>query len=166
MYTDNQHRWMEITGALSQVDKAKESLWEPLAKCMSSLDFIYEINPIVNLQMRKAGKMGLIRDVLRKIFMSIQSENDPSHIAILAKSLSEELKDAHKKSLREWSAIQKKKEECAAGGVPTYNYNGKMDCVIPTNGFSINTVHRLLLSYGNITYLKSVPMAMLINRRK
>ncbi|MDO9566070.1 MAG: DUF4238 domain-containing protein [Candidatus Desulfaltia sp.] len=161
IYTDNRHRWMEITSALSQVDKMKESLWEPLAMYMRSLDFIYEINPVVNLKMRKTGKMGLIRNVLRKIFMNVQNEHDPSRIITLNKALSEELNDAHEKSEREWETIQKKSEE-SVGDEINFRYTGKIDCVIPSNGFGINTVHRLLLSYGSINYLKSVPMAMFV----
>jgi hypothetical protein len=161
IYTDNKHRWMEITSALSQVDKMKKSLWEPLAMYMRSLDFIYEINSVVNLKMRKTGKMGLIRNVLRKIFMNVQNEHDPSRIITLNKTLSEELNDAHKKSEKEWETIQKKSEE-SVGDEINFRYTGKIDCVIPSNGFGINTVHRLLLSYGSINYLKSVPMAMFV----
>jgi hypothetical protein len=157
IYTDNKHRWMEITSALSQVDEAKESLWEPLAIYLRSLNFIYEINPIINLKMRKTGKMGLIRTVLRKIFMNVQNEHDPSRILILNKTLAEELNDAHKKAEREWETIQKGEDEEIS-----FRYTGKIDGVIPSNGFGINTVHRLLLSYGNINYLKSVPMAMFV----
>ena len=139
----------------------KESLWEPLEMYMRNLDFIYEINPLVNLKMRKTGKMGLIRNVLRKIFMHVQNEHDPSRIITLNKTLSEELNDAHEKSEREWKTIQKKSEK-SVGDEINFRYTGKIECVIPSNGFGINTVHRLLLSYGSINYLKSVPMAMFV----
>jgi hypothetical protein len=161
IYTDDHHRWMEITSSLSQVDKAKESLWEPLTRVMRGLDFIYEIDPDVNLKMRKIGKMGSFRNVLRKIFVNVQNEHDPSRILTLNKTLSEELNDAHKKSEREWETIQKKAEESVDDEI-NFRYTGKIDCVIPSNGFGINTVHRLLLSYGSINYLKSVPMAMFV----
>lgn len=159
MYTDNQHRWGEITEAVNRIGPPQESLWDPLAKYMGDLDFIFEINPIVNLQMRQIGKLGLIRNVLRKIFVSIQGEHDPGRIKSLSQNLADELREAHAKSQAEWNSIQKK-AELRASEVPTFNYNGKIDCVIPACGFGINTVHRLLLSYGSINYLKSVPMAI------
>ena len=161
IYTDNRLRWMEITSSLSQADKTKESLWEPLAMYMKSIDFIYEINPEVNLKLRINEEMGLIRNVLRKIFVHVQCEHDPSRILDLNKTLSEELSDAHKKSEREWETIQKKAVKSASDEA-NYRYIVKIDCVIPTNGFNKNTVHRLLLSYGSINYLKSVPMAMFV----
>lgn len=161
IYTDNKHRWMEILSVLSQADKAKESLWEPLEMYMRSLSFIYEINPSVNLEMRMAGKMGLIRKVLRKIFMNVQNEHDSSRILTLNKTLAEELSDAHKKTEKEWNTIQNHVKE-SVGDETNFRYTGKLDLVIPSNGFSINTVHRLLLSYENINYLKSVPMAMFV----
>lgn len=159
MYTDNKHRWGEITGAINHIGPPQESLWNPLAIYMGELDFIFEINPIVNLQMRQMGKLGLIRNVLRKIFVSIQGEHDPGRIKSLSQKLADELREAHAKSQAEWNLIQKK-AELRESEVPTFNYNGKIDCVIPACGFGINTVHRLLLSYGSINYLKSVPMAM------
>src|SRR3990172_11714986 len=87
MYTDNQHRWEEITGAVNCIGESQESLWEPLAKHMGELDFIFEINPDVNLQIRQKGKLGLIRNVLREIVLNIQRENDPERIKIVTKDL-------------------------------------------------------------------------------
>lgn len=161
IYTDNKHRWMEITSALSHADNAKISLWEPLVMYMRSLDFIYEINPVINLQMRETGKMGLIRNVLRKIFITVQNEHDPSRILTLNKTLSEELSDAYKKTEREWEMIQRKAEE-SIGDKISFRYKGKIDCAITSNGFGVNTVDRLLLSYGSNNYLKSVPMALFV----
>ena len=107
------------------------------------------------------GKMGLVRNVLRKIFMTVQNEHNPSRILTLNKILSEELNDAHKKSKMDWEKIQKNTEEFVGDEI-NFRYKGKIDCIIPSNGFSINTVHRLLLSYGSINYLKSVPMAIFV----
>ncbi len=129
---------------------------------ISSLDYTHEVNPEFNLKMRRTGKLGLIRNILRKIFMNVKNEHDPSRILTLNKTLSEELNDAHKKTEREWNTIQKKTEESECDET-NYRYMGKIDCAIPSNGFGINTVHRLLLSYGNINYLKSIPMAMMVN---
>ena len=161
MYTDNQHRWGEIMETVNHLGQHQESLWEPLARHIRELDFIFEINPIVSLKMRQAGQMSLIRNILRKIFMSIQTEHDPMRIQTLSQSLSVELKEADKKLRMKWDEIQKKIGQ-QASAMPTASYNGKINCVIPNNGFGINTVHRLLLSYGSINYLKSVPMALLV----
>ena len=158
MYTDNQHRWEEITGAVNYIGESQESLWEPLAKYMGELDFIFEINPDVNLQIRQMGKLGLIRNVLRKIVLNIQRENDPERIKIVTQDLCNELKEAHAKSQAEWNSIKNITKQ-STSGIPTY-FNGRIDCAIPASGFGINTVHRLLLSYGSINYLKSVPMAI------
>lgn len=161
MYTDNEHRWMEITNASNHLDRQKESLWEPLSSCISSLDFVYEINPQVNWKMRRTGKMGLIRGVLRKLFVDVQNEHDPSRIFALNRTLSEELNDAHKKSAKEWETVGKAGSKSKTDGI-SFRYTGKMDCVIPSNGFSVNTVQRLLLSYGRIKYSNAVPMAMFV----
>jgi hypothetical protein len=161
IYTDNQHRWGEITCAVNNVSQSQNSLWEPLTRYMNELDFTFEINPNFNLQMRQTGRMVLIRNVLRKIFMKIQSEQDAERIKSLARSLSDELRVAYEKSQIEWDSIQKKTKQ-PESGIPTATFKGRINCVIPSNGFGINSVHRLLLSYGSIKYLKSVPMAMFV----
>lgn len=161
IYTDNQHRWLEIIGAANnQLGGGFISPWEPLTKYMNSLDLTFEINPMANLRIRKDGRLGEIRSVLRKIFLNVQNEHDPARVMSIAQSLADELKEVHIKAQMEWHSMQKWLEQYASSGVPTFNFNGRIDCVIPPMGLGLNTVHRLLLSYGSIKYLKSVPMSI------
>ena len=165
IYTDNQQRWEEIIGNMNCFGEPKESLWEPLVKCMGKLDYVFEIDPFVNLQIRQSGKMALIRNVLRKIFICVQTETDPLRIKTFAQNLADELKEAHEKSRAEWDSAMKEIKQ-QEPDIPLCNYNGKIDCVLPAYGFGINPVHRLLLSYGSINYLKSVPMAMFVEKEE
>ena len=44
------------------------------------------------------------------------------------------------------------------------SFGGKINCVIPSNGISHNTSHRMLLTGGQDRYLNSVPMAFYLSR--
>ena len=161
LYTDNLHRWGEINAAVSPIDILRGSPWEPLSKCINELDMVFEINPVQNLQIRKTGKLGLVRNILKKINVSAQEGQDPNRIKGLVHNLSNELVEAHKKLLGEFDLIQKQSKTNATE-IPVATFKGRLNCVIPPGGFGVNAVHRLLLSYGSINYLKSVPMAMFI----
>ncbi|MHB8139532.1 MAG: DUF4238 domain-containing protein [Smithellaceae bacterium] len=161
LYTDNLHRWGEINAAVNPVDILRGSPWDPLSKCMNELDMVFEINPVQNLQIRKTGKLGLVRDILRRINAFVQEGCEPDRIKELSLSLSNELVGAHKKLLMEFDLIQKQSRKNTPD-IPVAIFKGRLNCVIPTGGFGVNAIHRLLLSYGSINYLKSVPMAMFI----
>lgn len=161
LYTDNLHRWGEINAAVNPVDILMGSPWDPLSKCISELDIVFEINPLQNLQIRKTGRLTLFRNILRKINASVQEEHDLARIKGLVQSLSNELVGVHKKLLVEFDLIQEQNRK-GLSRIPVASFNGRLNCVIPPSGFGVNAIHRLLLSYGSINYLKSVPMAMFI----
>ena len=83
----------------------------------------------------------------------------------MSKNLANEFKEAHRKFKIELDLIQKKMNKLTPD-TKSIAFKGKLECVIPFKGLGVNTVHRLLLSYGNINYLKSVPMGIFINFNK
>ncbi len=166
IYTDNQHRWNEVTGAINDIfGESYVSPWETLGNAIADLDFTFESNPIMNLQLRRAGKFGQYRKMWRKIYLSIKNEQDVSRIAMVSQSLADELKEIHTKAKSEWDSVQKefKNEKNIPIESNQFHLNGKIHCRIPSTGFGLNNVHRLLLSYGGNDYSRSVPMAMFLN---
>lgn len=153
IYTDIPHRWFEVTGAVNGViGDPGLSPWEPLEKCLESLNFYFSQDPSAVLEMRLGGKLGVFRKVFRKIFMTVQSESDPERIKSLALSLADELREVHQKVQGE---LEVQKDSFFTG-------EGKIQLRIPMVGFGLNTVHRLLVSHGGMSYLRSVPMAMFL----
>jgi hypothetical protein len=159
IYTDNAHRWMEMTSTSTDFGRVKESSWEPLESSMKGLVLSFEINPMFNLKIRQEGGLGSVRNTLRKILVTVQNEHESSRVSDLNRVFCEELDRSHKRTEREWETIHEKIKQHLGGDI-SLRYTRKIDCVIPTNGISLNTVHRLLLSHGSTKYWKSVPMAI------
>ena len=130
------------------------SPWELLAKPFASLEFIFEANPAVNLEIRRSGRMGAVRNVFRRIGAAIQTQDEPKHITSVAENLVQELNRAHVQANKDWAAL-------APPNGPAQRFKGKVDVAFPSGGFGRNTVHRLLVSFGGTHYSGSVPMAML-----
>ena len=78
---------------------------------------------------------------------------------MLTDQLKQEFTEAHEISVRELG-ISKRTDKDNINDMSEYNFNCKFNCVIPLGGFRANNVQRILLSYGNTNYLKSVPMAI------
>jgi len=155
IYTDVQHRWNELQDSVDSMGGSLQSSpWELLAKPFAGLEFIFEANPAVNLEIRRSGRMGTVRNVFRRIGTAIQTQDEPTHIASVAEHLVQELNRAHVQANKDWAAL-------AAPNGPTQRFKGKVDVTFPSGGFGRNTVHRLLVSFGGTHYSRSVPMAML-----
>jgi len=154
IFTDNPHRWKEVTRAEVQPDNdTRRADWDRLSKIMEALPLVYENDVEVNLLARKREGIVAMRRALRRICVGAQRMTDPSTTSTLVSALSEDFTGAHKKALKEWETIKRK-------WTTSEQTFGKVHYAIPPNGFAANTVQRLLLSYGNVNYLTSVPMAM------
>lgn len=159
LFTDNQHRWMEIMHAYKQDDEAGAHNWEPLTSNINRLNYTLYENPFYTFKLRRLGKLGKIRKAFRNIYSAIQTETDLSKIEMLTDQLKQEFTEAHEISVRELG-ISKRTDKDNINDMSEYNFNCNFNCVIPLGGFRANNVQRILLSYGNTNYLKSVPMAI------
>lgn len=155
LYTDVQHRWNELQDSVNTMGGSLQgSPWESLVRPFANLEFIFEANPAVNLEIRRSGRMGAIRCAFRRIGTAIQTQDEPTHIKSEAEHLIQDLSQAHIQANKDWTAL-------ASSNGPTQRFRGKMDVAFPSGGFGCNTVHRLLVSFGGTHYSKSVPIAIL-----
>ncbi|MBU2541697.1 MAG: SEC-C domain-containing protein [Candidatus Omnitrophica bacterium] len=153
LYTDNQFRWEEIL----KVSNKGQCLWENLSKKMSAYEFTFEANSFICLEMRKAGKLRDLRQVLHKIFLSVGNETDQTKANQIISTLLSELDSSYNQAQKDWQWMDKQNIDSAQ---QSYRFLGKIRFNIPDQGFSVNTVNRLLLCYGRNNYLKSVLLAM------
>ncbi|MDP8211667.1 MAG: DUF4238 domain-containing protein [Candidatus Zapsychrus exili] len=162
IYTNDMLRWNEIKGSVNCGDLTKESTWKILIEYVRNLDITFEINPAKTLAMRMSGKLGNFRSILRRISSMFLEDSlrIPSKEAM--QSLLKEIKKIHERSALEFDD-SKATGEKHVSDLSSMTFTGKLEFLIPPNGFISNTVQRLLLSFGSIKYLKSVPMAMFIN---
>jgi hypothetical protein len=166
IYTDNLHRWNEILGAIREEGMSRKN-WALVAECLSTLCFTFlnNVDPQTTFAIRQSGRLGDFRKVLRQIWMNVQRDLEPDSVEVMIQRIPSELKEAHQKAHAEWHSIQKELQvQSESPFVPLIvTVNGKIDFRIPSAGFGLNTVYRLLLSHsGRTDYLRYLPMAAFI----
>lgn len=166
IYTDNLHRWNEIL-VTSQGDGIPEKRWELIAESLSTLRFTFlnQVDPQTTFAIRQSGRLGDFRKVLRQIWMNTQRDFGADNVNASALRITGELKEAHQKAQWEWCSIQKELQaQLDSPFSPIMvTVNGKFDFRIPSAGFGLNSVYRLLLSHsGRTDYLRHLPMAAFI----
>jgi len=154
---------MEITDTAAQFGNGSVSLWQPLETAMRDLVLSFEVNHLINLRIRQEGRLSSVRNTLRRIFAAVQSEHDPTRIHNLCVSLNKKLNESLQRSEKEWTGIEERMKGHAGNDI-RFVFKRKIDSLLPANGFSMNTVHRLLLHYGTPKYLKHVPMGILVKQ--
>jgi len=166
IYTDNLQRWSEILGAGDSGGVSCNDGWEPVAKYLSTLrwTFLNQVDPYVTLAIRHSGKLGTIRKVLRQLWMNLQSTHGSESVDVMARRIVGDLKDAYATAQSDWRSIKKElvHTEGPFGPFMTVS-SGKIDCRIPSTGFGLNSVYRILIAHsGRSDYMTYLPMALYI----
>lgn len=161
IYTNNKVRWQEISRLMDAFNNKTQ--WDNLSNQINALDINLEIDPLFNLHLRNTGGLGSMRKAFREIYQAVQKEYEPDSISRINKNLVNELNLAYQKSLKEWESNQEwKARQPENQSSLSYSYKGKVTCLIPVGGFSLNQAQRLVVSYGNNYHLQSMPMAMFV----
>lgn len=159
LLTDNEFRWSEIINSPQNAHNTEKSLWQELSDEISKNVYVSNTNLFHVLDLRIKGRLGFIRNTFKRIHHAIQTEKDPRIIKPLTNSLKSRLHVAIKQSKREINTTSNIYKDFT-NDVERFNLNFKFNFVAPTDGFSSNNVHRLLISYGSKNHLMSVPMAV------
>jgi hypothetical protein len=154
IYTDSPHRWSELT-SIAGTSRPEQEL---LAQAVSNVPITFLVNPLHTFEARKSGCLGGMRKALRNVWAEVQKpSSNGDHIS----GVISYLKEAVTKTEAEWASIQKR-YKAEPEGFPL-TATGKITCKIPSPGFGINAVYRLLLSHSRRQkYLEYVPMAMFL----
>lgn len=167
IYTDSLHRWNEILGTSEGGGMPKNKGWELVAEKLSCLPFTFlnQVDPQTTFDIRQSGRLGDFRKVLRQLWINVQNDLESEAVGVMAQRIAGELKEAHEKAQADWHSIQKELQIQSKGPFEPFmvTINGKIDCRIPSVGFGLNAVYRLLLSHsGRTDYLKNLPMVIFI----
>lgn len=164
--TDNEFRWAELVRLIESLPEGKNlSSWDPLVKYIANLKLIYEVNPIIAIEINKQKKMKELRDVFRKICVLVRDVFDNQKIQLSVKDLIEEIRQAYEQAKIEFDIIKNELKTTAErpSDLQSINLIGRINMKIPTQGLTMNEIHRLLVSYGGTNYSKYVPMIMFIS---
>ncbi len=156
IYTDEPSNWRQLHEHTSAAtDAGQRSQWAPLAEKLVSLKFTFEANPLINLETRNAGKLGRMRGVFRCIWNTVLIQGEGADVNEIAKQLAARLENASVKAGIEW-------DTCSTTTGPSERFRRRIEFSAPGSGFNVNSVHRLLITFGRTNYIESVPIALFL----
>ena len=156
VYTDQQAFWRQLHAQTSAATGAPPLRWAPLAQCMSRHTFPIELNPLINLELRAAGKLCRMRRIFRRCWNAALTRRNDADDEAIANELAMYLENAARRSAPEWDL-------CSTTNGPSARSRLRFELSAPPAGFELNSVHRLLIKSGRDTYLAMVPLAFLLS---
>ena len=154
IYTDAPAAWRQLHEHTSAAaDVGQRSQWAPLAEKLASLTLTIEANPLINLEIRKAGKLGRMRRAFRRIWNTMLTQGEGADVDEIAKQLAGRLENASVKAGIEW-------DTCSTATSLSAQFRQRIELSAPGAGFNMNSVHRLLVTFGRTNYIESVPIAL------
>ena len=156
IYTDAPSDWRQLHEHTSAAaDVGQRSQWAPLAEKLASLIFTIDANPLISLETRKAGKLGRMRRVFRRIWNTTLTQGKDANVDEIAKQLATSLENASVKAGIEW-------DTCSTTKGPSERFCRRIELSAPDAGFNMNSVHRLLTTLVRTNYIESVPIALFL----
>lgn len=154
VYTDELYEWNLLHDS-SIADVGQHSRWAPLGKNVVNLRFRIETNPLVNLEARNAGKLVRMRRVFRRILNSIRTQTEDVNVDKAIQNIVSNLKYAIAKTDIEW-------DRCCMAPESSSKLHRRIEFSAPNKGFTMNSVHRLLIAFGRTPSRKSIPLALFL----
>ena len=156
IYTDAPSDWRQLHEHTSTAaDVGHRSQWAPLAEKLASLIFTIDANPLINLEIRNAGKLGRMRRVFRRIWNTVLTQGEDADVDEIAKQLAASMENASIKAGIEW-------DTCSTTTSPPARFRRRIEFSVPIAGFNVKGVHRLLITSGRKNYIESVPIALFL----
>ena len=156
IYTDEPSSWRQLHEHTSvTTDVGQRSQWAPLAEKLESFTFAIEANPLINWEIRRAGKLSRMRRVFRNIWHTALTQGEDSDVDGIAKQFTASLEHARVKADIEW-------DTCSTTASPSARLRQRIKLSAPRAGFSMNSVHRLLITSGRTKYAESIPIALFL----
>ena len=154
IYTDAPSDWRQLhehTSASTEI--GQRSKWAPLAEKLSSLKFPIEVNPLICMEMRETGTLDCIRRVFRCIWNAMLKQGENADVDEIGKQLATSLESASVKADNEWNT-------CSTTTGPSARFIRRIEMSAPRPGFNMNSVHRMLVTFGRPNCIRSVPIAL------
>ena len=107
-YTNLKFRWREIMGARQELNSTAQ-LWSPLTNAFQQLRFKFldKIDSKFAYSLRHDGRLEGFRSYLRKLWITLGGEPDPTKSEELARDFRDELTQAFNGAKADWDAIDR-----------------------------------------------------------
>jgi hypothetical protein len=151
VYTDMPLHWAHLqkhTSASLELDE--RSSWEPLIGRVNGAAFILDGDPQAVMDLRESEASESIRRTFRKVRALAATEPrgpKKKHAKELAAELHQGIKNM-RKTFR------------VAEAPHVARFTGRVDISIPKGGFELNTIRRLLITFGRTNNAPAVPIAL------
>ena len=156
VYTDDLYEWSLLhEHGRTIVDVGQLSRWAPLGEEFLFHRFRIETNPLINLEARNAGNLVCMRRVFRRVLNTIRSQTEDVDVDEKIQNLVSNLKYATAKADIEW-------DKCRMSMGFSSKLHRRIELSAPNKGFTMNSVHRLLIAFGRTPSRNSVPLALLL----
>ncbi|MYB75744.1 MAG: hypothetical protein F4X83_01315 [Chloroflexi bacterium] len=156
IYTDEPACWRQLhEHASAPMHAGQHSRLEPITEKLANLTFEIETDPRINLEIRHAGKLGRMRRVFRRIWNEALTLDESADVDEIAEHLTTSLGNASLKAGIEW-------DTCAITTSLSARFRQRFELSAPEAGFSMNSVHRLLITSGRTNYIELVPIALFL----
>ena len=157
IYTDEAACWRQLHEHTSATgDPEQLSQWAPLIEKLESLEVTIESNPYINWEIRNSGKLGRMRRVFRSVWSAAQTQRASAHLNEIAIQLVRRLELAGINAEREW-------DTCSTATEPSMRLKRHFELSAPATGFSMNSVHRFLITAGRANHIELVPIALFLS---
>jgi len=171
-YTNMKFRWKELQSVKEDLPPDAQ-IWTPLTQAFQDLDFKFlnNIDTAFACDIRKEGRLEGFRTYLRRIWTTLNNENDSAKLASSSRDFTDELKQAYNEADAEWQRIDKDLLKWLGGSIAMgvgggglgAIVNGKLGLAIGA-AFSIKAVTELLVARMNRrSFRRKVPMSVLID---
>ena len=156
VYTDEPAYWRQLHEHTNVAKTlGQEVQWSSLVEKLRSLELLVETDPTIVLEARKSGRLGRMRRVFRHIWNAALTGGADTDFDEILMSLVARLENSSSNTHTEWDA-------CSTTAVSSERIGRRIELSASHAGFSMNTVHRLLVTSGRAKYAESVPLALFL----
>ena len=151
IYTDDPAMWRQLHEFASAEGEATGS-FGAFSVALEETPFTVEMNPNNNYQIRDTRSLLRVRRVFRKLLRAASSSSEGSDVDA---KLTGRLKRASDVAQVEW-------RRCDADLDSVLRLRRRMQLSAPAAGFSMNSIYRLLITFGRGNLVRPVPMGLFL----
>ncbi|MBN1437599.1 MAG: SEC-C domain-containing protein [Sedimentisphaerales bacterium] len=171
-YTNVKYRWKELQSVKESLPTDAE-IWTPLTKAFSDLDFRFldNINTSFACNMRKENRLEGFRTFLRRMWSTLNNEDDLTKLQSKSRDFADELSDEYHKAKAEWDKIDTDLIKWLGGTISTGIGASGLGAIIDGKlgiaagaSFAIKAVTELVAAKRNRrSFREKVPMSVFID---
>jgi hypothetical protein len=145
IHVDTEADWAHLLRDAQSRDTPSQSTWEPVRRALGEISFPVELNSQRVAARIASGNLPPIRSLLRRLVESISAPGSGTDPIVLAKHMRQ---------------VRGKVERTGKRADDSNLLSARLQLHVPPAGFARHEVQRLLVMFGGVSRLRSVPYAL------